>query len=79
MMQNTMMKAEDGKLMMKTLEVEKEVCSEIYNKKETQNVQKVVSGGNRGAVFGEGLCDETGRMKDNKPENPATEADNTQD
>ena len=65
--------------MMKTLEVEKEVCSEIYNKKETQNVQKVVSGGNWGATFGEGSRDEAGRMKDNKPENPATEADNTQD
>ena len=78
MMQNTMMKAEDGKLMMKTLEVEKEVCSEIY-KKETQNVQNVVSGGNGGADFGERLGVGGVRMKDNNPENPATEADSTQD
>ena len=78
MKQNTMVKAEDGKLRMKTIEVEKEFCSELL-KNETLNVQNVVSGGNGGAVFDERLGGGGARMKDNKPENPATEADSTQD
>ena len=75
MKQKTMMKDEDGTLTMKTMDVEKDVCSELLRMK-TQNVQKVVSGDNNGGASFDGRL---GGMKDKLPDNPATNTDRTQD